>query len=48
MPVPELVAKFRSGIFDDEDAPRSGRSVEADKNVIKALVDVKRGTTTHW
>ena len=31
-------AKFRSGNFDVEDAPRSGRSVEADKDTIKALV----------
>ena len=32
-------AKFRSGNFDDEHAPRSGRPVEADKDAIKALVD---------
>ncbi|GFU33967.1 histone-lysine N-methyltransferase SETMAR [Trichonephila clavipes] len=29
-------AKFRSGNFDVEDAPRSGRPVEADKDAIKA------------
>ncbi|GFX61068.1 histone-lysine N-methyltransferase SETMAR [Trichonephila clavipes] len=31
-------AKFRSGNCDVEDAPRSGRPVEADKDAIKALV----------
>ncbi|GFT37025.1 histone-lysine N-methyltransferase SETMAR [Trichonephila clavipes] len=39
-------AKFRSGNFDVEDAPRSGRPVEADKDAIKALVDVNRRITT--
>ncbi|GFX48630.1 histone-lysine N-methyltransferase SETMAR [Trichonephila clavipes] len=39
-------AKFRSGNFDVEDAPRSGRSVEADKDAIKALVDANRRITT--
>ncbi|GFT78414.1 histone-lysine N-methyltransferase SETMAR [Trichonephila clavipes] len=39
-------AKFRSGNFDVEDAPRSGRPVEADKDVIKALVDANRRITT--
>ncbi|GFT60848.1 hypothetical protein TNCV_3615812 [Trichonephila clavipes] len=34
-------AKFRSGNFDVEDAPRSGRP-EADKDAIKALVDANR------
>ncbi|GFT35774.1 histone-lysine N-methyltransferase SETMAR [Trichonephila clavipes] len=29
-------AKFRSGNFDVEDEPRSGRPVEADKDAIKA------------
>ncbi|GFW52894.1 mariner Mos1 transposase [Trichonephila clavipes] len=38
-------AKFRSGNFDVEDAPRSGRPVEADKDVIKALVDANRRIT---
>ncbi|GFW56052.1 histone-lysine N-methyltransferase SETMAR [Trichonephila clavipes] len=32
-------AEFRSGNFDVEDVPRSGRPVEADKDTIKALVD---------
>ena len=35
-------AKFRSGNFDVEDAPRSRRPVEADKDTIKALVDANR------
>ncbi|CAK1598259.1 unnamed protein product [Parnassius mnemosyne] len=39
-------AKFRSGNFDVEDAPRSGRPVEAYKDAIKALVDVNRRITT--
>ncbi|GFU79176.1 histone-lysine N-methyltransferase SETMAR [Trichonephila clavipes] len=39
-------AKFRSGNFDVEDAPRSGRPVEADKDAIKALVDANRQITT--
>ncbi|GFW72105.1 HTH_48 domain-containing protein [Trichonephila clavipes] len=39
-------AEFRSGNFDVEDAPRSGRSVEADKDAIKALVDANRRITT--
>ncbi|GFX45459.1 histone-lysine N-methyltransferase SETMAR [Trichonephila clavipes] len=39
-------AKFRSGNFDVEDAPRSGRRVEADKDAIKALVDANRRITT--
>ncbi|GFX25277.1 histone-lysine N-methyltransferase SETMAR [Trichonephila clavipes] len=38
-------AKFRSGNFDVEDAPRSGRPVEADKDAIKALVDANRRIT---
>ncbi|GFX01726.1 histone-lysine N-methyltransferase SETMAR [Trichonephila clavipes] len=41
-PVPELVDVD----FDVEDAPRSGRPVEADKDVIKALVDANRRITT--
>ncbi|GFV37920.1 HTH_48 domain-containing protein [Trichonephila clavipes] len=40
------IAKFRSGIFDVEDAPRSGRPVEADKDTIKALVDANRRIKT--
>ncbi|GFU75300.1 histone-lysine N-methyltransferase SETMAR [Trichonephila clavipes] len=36
-------AKFRSGNFDVEDAPRSGRPVE---DAIKALVDANRRITT--
>ncbi|GFX54047.1 histone-lysine N-methyltransferase SETMAR [Trichonephila clavipes] len=39
-------AKFRSGNFDVEDAPRSRRPVEADKNAIKALVDANWRITT--
>ncbi|GFV34707.1 histone-lysine N-methyltransferase SETMAR [Trichonephila clavipes] len=39
-------AKFRSGNFDVEDAPRSGRPVEADEDAIKALVDANRRITT--
>ncbi|GFU68835.1 histone-lysine N-methyltransferase SETMAR [Trichonephila clavipes] len=39
-------AKFRSSNFDVEDAPRSGRPVEADKDAIKALVDANRRITT--
>ncbi|GFV92352.1 histone-lysine N-methyltransferase SETMAR [Trichonephila clavipes] len=39
-------AKFRSGNFDVEDAPRSGRSIEADKDAIKALVDANWRITT--
>ncbi|GFV49897.1 histone-lysine N-methyltransferase SETMAR [Trichonephila clavipes] len=39
-------AKFRSGNFDIEDAPRSGRPVEADKDAIKALVHANRRITT--
>ncbi|GFV95741.1 transposable element Tcb2 transposase [Trichonephila clavipes] len=35
-------AKFRSGNFDVEDALRSERPVEADKEAIKALVDANR------
>ncbi|XP_035719463.1 histone-lysine N-methyltransferase SETMAR-like [Vespa mandarinia] len=38
-------AKFRSGNIDVEDAPRSGRPVEADKDMIKALVDANRRIT---
>ncbi|GFX69551.1 histone-lysine N-methyltransferase SETMAR [Trichonephila clavipes] len=45
--VPQLrFAKFRSGNFDVEDAPRSGRPVEADKDAIKALVDANWRITT--
>ncbi|GFU80571.1 histone-lysine N-methyltransferase SETMAR [Trichonephila clavipes] len=39
-------AEFRSGNFDAEGAPRSGRPVEADKDAIKDLVDANRRTTT--
>ncbi|GFU16048.1 histone-lysine N-methyltransferase SETMAR [Trichonephila clavipes] len=39
-------AKFRSGNFDVEDAPRSGWLVEADIDAIKALVDANRRITT--
>ncbi|GFX06125.1 histone-lysine N-methyltransferase SETMAR [Trichonephila clavipes] len=36
------LAKFRSGNFEAEDAPRSGRPVEVDKDKIKALIDANR------
>lgn len=39
-------AKFRCGNFDVEDAPRSGRPVEADEDTIKALIDANRRITT--
>ncbi|GFX38104.1 HTH_48 domain-containing protein [Trichonephila clavipes] len=39
-------AKFRSGNFDFEDAPRLGRPIEADKDAIKALVDANQRITT--
>ncbi|GFX67324.1 histone-lysine N-methyltransferase SETMAR [Trichonephila clavipes] len=39
-------AKFRSGNFDVEDAPCSGKPVEADKDAKKALVDANRRITT--
>ncbi|GFT97300.1 histone-lysine N-methyltransferase SETMAR [Trichonephila clavipes] len=39
-------AKFRSGNFDVEDAPRSGSPVEADKDAINALLDANRRITT--
>ncbi|GFT78658.1 mariner transposase [Trichonephila clavipes] len=39
-------AKFRSGNFDVEDIPRSGRQLEADKDAIKALLDANRRITT--
>ncbi|GFX16005.1 histone-lysine N-methyltransferase SETMAR [Trichonephila clavipes] len=38
-------AKFRSGNFDVEDAQRSGRPAEADKDAIKALLDANRRIT---
>ena len=38
-------AKFRSGNFDIEDAPRSGRPVEAE-DTIKALIDANWRITT--
>ena len=38
-------AKFRSGNFDVEDAPRSGRPVEADEDTIKAFDANRRKTT---
>ncbi|GFT93178.1 cubilin [Trichonephila clavipes] len=41
-----VFVKFRSDSFDVEDAPRSGRLVEADKDIIKALVDANRRITT--
>ncbi|CAK9826519.1 Histone-lysine N-methyltransferase SETMAR [Anthophora retusa] len=39
-------AKFRSGNFDVEDASRSGRPVEADKDTIMALIDANLRITT--
>ncbi|GFX67218.1 histone-lysine N-methyltransferase SETMAR [Trichonephila clavipes] len=38
--------KFRFDNFDVEDALRSGRPVEADKDAVKALVDANRRITT--
>ncbi|GFU08594.1 HTH_48 domain-containing protein [Trichonephila clavipes] len=38
-------AKFQSGNFDVENALRSGRPVEADKDAIEALVDANRRIT---
>ncbi|GFW12819.1 histone-lysine N-methyltransferase SETMAR [Trichonephila clavipes] len=35
-------ANFRSGNFDVEDAPHSGRPVAADKDATKTLVDANR------
>ncbi|GFX16415.1 histone-lysine N-methyltransferase SETMAR [Trichonephila clavipes] len=39
-------AKFRTGNFDVEDAPRSGRPIETDKDAIKAFMDANRRITT--
>ncbi|GFV34817.1 histone-lysine N-methyltransferase SETMAR [Trichonephila clavipes] len=39
-------AKFRSDNFDVEDAPHSGRPIEADKDAINALVNANRRITT--
>ncbi|EFN75615.1 Histone-lysine N-methyltransferase SETMAR, partial [Harpegnathos saltator] len=39
-------SKFRSGNFDLKDASHSGRSVEADEDQIKALVDANRHLIT--
>jgi [histone H3]-lysine36 N-dimethyltransferase SETMAR len=39
-------AKFQSGNFDIEDAPCSGRLVEADEDTIKVLIDENRRITT--
>ncbi|XP_046814166.1 histone-lysine N-methyltransferase SETMAR-like [Vespa crabro] len=36
---------FETGNFDVEDAPRSGRPIEADKDTIKALIDANRRIT---
>ena len=46
MSVPELVAKFRFGNFDVEDASCSGKLVEDDKDTIKALIDANQRITT--
>ncbi|GFS66288.1 histone-lysine N-methyltransferase SETMAR [Trichonephila clavipes] len=35
-------AKFHYGNSDIEDAPRSGRPVDADKDTIKALIDANQ------
>ncbi|XP_049818722.1 histone-lysine N-methyltransferase SETMAR-like [Aethina tumida] len=40
-------SKFRSSNFDVEDAPRSGRPVEANKGTTKTLVDANRRITAH-
>ncbi|XP_047344507.1 histone-lysine N-methyltransferase SETMAR-like [Vespa velutina] len=44
----DVYVSARTGLqnFDVEDAPRSGRPVEADKDTIKALVDANRRITT--
>ena len=39
-------AKFRSGNFNLEDAPRPGRPLEAEVDKIKSLVDANRRITT--
>jgi [histone H3]-lysine36 N-dimethyltransferase SETMAR len=39
-------AKFWSSNFDVENAPRSGRQVETDEDIIKALIDANRRITT--
>ena len=39
-------AKFRSGNFNLEDAPRPGRPLEADVDKIKSLVDANRRIIT--
>ena len=39
-------AKFRSGNFNPEDATRPGRSLEADVDKIKSLVDKNRRIAT--
>ncbi|KZC04196.1 Histone-lysine N-methyltransferase SETMAR, partial [Dufourea novaeangliae] len=38
-------SKFHSGNFDVKDAPRYGRSVQADKDEIKTLVETNRCIT---
>ena len=43
--MPKLVCKI-SGNFDVEDAPCSGRPVEADKDTIKVLIVANRPITT--
>ncbi|GFX18180.1 histone-lysine N-methyltransferase SETMAR [Trichonephila clavipes] len=40
------LAKFRSGNFDVEDASRSGRPLEVDKDTIMAFFDANRRITT--
>ena len=39
-------AKFRFDNFDVEDAPRSGRPIEAKEGKIKGLIDENRRITT--
>ena len=38
-------ARFRSGDFDLEDAPRSGRPTEVDDDKIKAMIENNRSST---
>ena len=44
--VSKLVCKFRSGDFSLKDEKRSGRPVEVDDDLIKAIIDSNRHSTT--
>ncbi|GFW72275.1 HTH_48 domain-containing protein [Trichonephila clavipes] len=41
------VPRFRSDSFDVEDAPRSGRTVEADKSPLRTLIDANQNLCRH-